>query len=501
MNATVILEGPRGPVGPVGLVGPMLIAGVVALFWLSFGLLAWVYVGYPLFMAALARFRPRPVRLDTTWHPKVSVVIPVRDEAAVLGPKLESILAQGWPRERLQIVVVDDGSRDHTAEVVRRFADRRVELVELRQSLGKAAALNRGVAFTQGEILVLTDARQQLVPGALAALVAPFGDLYVGAVSGELALPETRPATADGRQVPLRGEAGGGLGLYRKIDDRVRRWEAASGSSVGVTGALWALRRSLWTPLVPGTILDDLVEPLLVARQGQRVVVAPGARAIDSAAPGGSREFARRVRTLAGNLQLLRMLPWARSWKQNPIWFRLVSHKLLRLVAPVGLVGFFLSNLLLLWHNSFYTAVLAGQIVFYGLALVQPRPALSARFAKSVWGPFLRLARVAHSFTMLHVAAAVAVWRFIEGREGRLWREAAPVPIWPMPTKPTHTFWPPPTALHETRVGADETQTEWPPTERKTPAIATDAVDARGDASGAARGDAPAAPDQHGVAS
>lgn len=489
MNATVIQMGPLGPVGPVW------IAGLAALFWLSFGLLAWVYVGYPLFMASLARLRPRPVRLDTTWQPTVSVVIPARDEATVLGPKLESVLAQGWPEKRLQIVVVDDGSRDRTAEVVRRFADRGVELVELRQSLGKAAALNRGVAFAHGEILVLTDARQQLVPGALAALVAPFGDLYVGAVSGELALPGTRSAADGGRGEPLRAEAGAGLGLYRKIDDRVRRWEAATGSSVGVTGALWAMRRSLWTQLVPGTILDDLVEPLLVVRQGQRVVVAPEARAIDTAAPGGSREFARRVRTLAGNLQLLRMLPWARSWRQNPIWFRFVSHKLLRLVAPAGLAAFFLTNLLLVWQNWFYTSMLAGQIVFYGLALVRPSTsslaALSSGPARVIWGPLLRLARVAHSFTMLHLAAAVAVWRFVEGREGRLWRETAPLPPWPTSPEPTHTFWPPQVARHETQVGAgaDETQTEWPPGEGKRPAMASGTSETT------------AVPEQRGVAS
>ncbi|HEX2568576.1 MAG TPA: glycosyltransferase family 2 protein [Polyangia bacterium] len=478
MNATGI---PWGPVAFVGLVG---------LFWLSLGFLAWVYVGYPLFMAALARFRPRPVRLDHSWHPTVSVLIPARDEASVLGAKLESVLAQGWPRERLQIVVVDDGSRDRTADVVRRFADRGVELVELRQSLGKAAALNRGVAYTHGEILVLTDARQPLVPGALAALVAPFGDLYVGAVSGELALPGAdSAAVAAGRAEPLRGEAGAGLGLYRKIDDRVRRWEAASGSSVGVTGALWALRRSLWTPLVPGTILDDLVEPLLVVRQGQRVVVAPGARAIDAAAPGGSREFVRRVRTLAGNLQLLRMLPWARSWRENPIWFRLVSHKLLRLVAPAGLVALFVSNLLLIWQNWFYTSALAGQIVFYGLAMMQPPQSLVARSAVASWRPVLRLARVAHSFTMLHVAAAVAVWRFIEGREGVLWREAAPVSAWATGSEATHTFWPPQAAGHETRVGVDETQTQWPPRERETREMATDKIGTS------------AAPEQRGAAS
>jgi biofilm PGA synthesis N-glycosyltransferase PgaC len=441
MNATVILMG---------------------LFWLSFGLLGWVYAGYPLYMAALARFRRRPVCLDVTWRPKVSVVIPARDEASVLGAKLESVLAQGWPKERLQIVVIDDGSRDRTAEVVRRFASRGVELVELRQPLGKAAALNRGVAFTHGEILVLTDARQPLVPGALEALVAPFGDLYVGAVSGELALPGTRSAAASttwARGTESRGEAGGGLGLYRKIDDRVRRWEAATGSSVGVTGALWALRRSLWTPLLPGTILDDLVQPLCVIRQGQRVVVASEARAIDTAAPGGSREFSRRVRTLAGNLQLLRMLPWARSWRQNPIWFRLVSHKLLRLVAPVALVLLLLTNLGLVWHNGFFSAMLAGQIVFYGLAMI--RPPQSSRWGR---GPLVRLVRLARSFTMLHVAAALAVWRFVEGSEGLLWREAAPVA--PRTPEPTPTFWPPVAGAEESHVGSDETQTRWPPNPR-----------------------------------
>src|SRR5262249_21356097 len=153
-------------------------------------------------------------------------LIAARDEQAVIGAKLDSVLAQRWPPSRLEVLVIDDGSSDDTAAVVeqrRTHATRGavIRLVRMERSGGKALALNRGAAEATGEVLVLTDARQPLCEGALAALVATLGDSSVGAVSGELELP---------------GE-GGGLALYRRLDDQLRRWEAATGSTVGVTGA------------------------------------------------------------------------------------------------------------------------------------------------------------------------------------------------------------------------------------------------------------------------
>lgn len=365
----------------------------------SLALILWVYAGYPLWLSAMARLQPRPYRRNLDWYPSVSVILPVRDESKFIDGKLSSLLAQPWPEGMLEILVVDDGSSDDTLERVRRWRDRGVVLLKLDRARGKAVALNRGASEARGEILIFTDARQPLAPACLAELVAPLADASVGAVSGELDL----------------GVAGDGLSMYRRFDDRLRRWEAATGSAIGVTGALWAMRRRLWRPLPEGTILDDLHQPLEVARQGYRVVVEPHANVLDVASPAGADEIRRRVRTLAGNLQLVRALPWALLPGKNPLFSRLLSHKLLRLVAPFALVSLLLTSFLLAQSPLFF-GFLVLQLVAYSLATVRP--------AKDARDPLSLVARLARSFVILHLAVALAWWEFARGRHALLWRPA-----------------------------------------------------------------------------
>jgi cellulose synthase/poly-beta-1,6-N-acetylglucosamine synthase-like glycosyltransferase len=380
-----------------------------ALFLLCLIALGYTYAGYPLLMIALGWLRPRSVQPDPKWRPMVSVVIAARDEAAVLGAKLESVLAQRWPRSKLEVIVADDGSRDGTAGVAAWYWGRGVRRVALPAPAGKAVAIDAGVAHAECEVLVFTDARQPLEPDALRWLVAPLADPSVGAVSGELHL--------DGR--------GRGLGLYRRLDDAIRRAEAASGSSVGVTGALWAMRRADFTPMPAGTILDDLHQPLLIARRGLRVVVAPEARVRDTASPDPSRELRRRTRTLAGNLQLVRALPWTLSPTRNPLFFRLLSHKLLRLAAPLWLALLALTNLALVVRpdgGTLAALTFAGQVLLYGAAAIDVSAPARARWRLARW--LDALSRACRGFVLLHVAAVCAVWTFARHHEERLWRDA-----------------------------------------------------------------------------
>lgn len=394
------------------------------IFWGSLALLAMTYAGYPLAMLALARLRARPWpgvepdRAASCSSTTVSVIIPARDEEAVLARKLESVLAQPWPRDRLEVIVVDDGSRDGTDEQVRRFEARGVRLVSLPRAAGKAVAINAGVAASVGEVVVLTDARQPLEPGALPWLVAPLvGATTVGAVSGELALDGGAAARSHDE----------GLGAYRHMDDALRRAEAASGSAVGVTGALWALRRALFVPLPRGLLLDDLYLSLWVARRGRRVVVAPRARVRDVASPSPAHELRRRIRTLAGNFQLLRVAPWLLSPRDNPLFLRLLGHKLLRLIAPLALVAAAFSNLVLALpadRTPLYLATLAVQVAGYALAAwARPPQKLGGGLGAGAPGPLDRLARLCRSFVFLHVAAGYALWRFLRHEEHLLWRD------------------------------------------------------------------------------
>ncbi|MGE5185285.1 MAG: glycosyltransferase family 2 protein [Acidobacteriota bacterium] len=357
------------------------------LFYSSLAVLAYTYIGYPLLVFGLARLRPRIPRAADI-EPTVSIVVAARDEAAHLRGKLASLLAQDYPADKLQIIVVSDGSTDATDAIVRSFADRGVVLERIPAS-GKPRALDRGVARATGELVVFCDARQHVDRGAIRALVRPFADRDVGAVSGELHLPRDK-----------------GPGLYWRYEAFIRAQESRVYSLVGATGALYAIRRALYRPLPADTLVDDMFTPLQIVLRGYRVVLEPRAALYDSeAAPAG--EFARKARTLAGNFQLLRQLPAVLDPRRDRVLFQLVSHKLLRLVCPFALATLFASNVVLVatlvpgWQ--LYAAVLAAQVAGYALAV---RGALAGERAG-------KLARVSHTFALLNLAAVEGLRRFV----------------------------------------------------------------------------------------
>jgi poly-beta-1,6-N-acetyl-D-glucosamine synthase len=363
-------------------------------FWISAALLAYTYLGYPAWLWLRSRYRPRPVNA-ASYTPSISIVLVVRNEAAVLETKVKNLLALDYPEDLSEIVVVSDGSTDKTNEILNYYAaDRRVRTVLHAESRGKAACLNDAVAVARGELIVFNDARQKIESGALPLLASQFNDPTVGCASGELMLGD-----------PGSGEVVRGVGLYWRIEKSIREMESLSGSVVGATGALYAVRRNLLVPLPPGTILDDVYIPMHVVRGGFRVVFVPAARAWDLADQGTDREFARKVRTLSGNYQLVQLAPWLLT-SANPLRFEFISHKLLRLLAPFALAAALLASMSL--THTFYRVALVLQLAFYALSL--------AAMMKITTGPLTRIADTARTFVVLNSAAFVAFLNFITGR-------------------------------------------------------------------------------------
>jgi poly-beta-1,6-N-acetyl-D-glucosamine synthase len=363
------------------------------IFWASLALIVYTYAGYPLWLYLRSRRRPRPIHTADSC-PTVSIVVAVYNEEQALPRKLRNLLELTYPSDRCEIVVVSDGSSDGTDQILREHTGERLRAFMLPQHQGKASALNRGIQEARGDILVFTDARQMIEVDALQHLVANFADPQVGCVSGELMLGDPAP-----------GSQSAGAGLYWRIEKRIRNWEALSGSVVGATGALYAVRRSLVVPLPPGTVLDDVYIPMQAARQGTRIAFEPQARAWDALPATLRQEFRRKVRTLTGNYQLLQLAPWLLS-PANPLLFRFVSHKLFRLLIPFALAGVFVSSLLL--PTGLYQAAALLQIMFYSLGLLAlARPGLS---------PVSRLANMPLTFLMLNTAAVVAFFNFVSRR-------------------------------------------------------------------------------------
>ncbi|UPG92081.1 glycosyltransferase family 2 protein [Luteibacter aegosomaticola] len=367
--------------------------------WGSALLLAHVFVGYPLLIWLWARLRPRPVARKA-WLPTVSIVVAVHDGERHIRTKLANLQGLDYPAELIDIVIACDGCHDNTVTVARRSTDPRLTVLDFPNRRGKAACVNDAVALTRGEVLLMTDVRQRLSPAALKELVANLADPAVGAVSGELHMENIRTGFAQG------------VDFYWRYEKMIRHAESTAGSMIGVTGAIYAMRRSLFTPMPLGTVLDDVMVPMRVAAQGKRVVFEPRAMAWDQPSQEPETERRRKIRTLAGNYQLLQLAPWLLSPIRNPLWFCFMSHKVLRLLAPWLIVALFLSTGFLFNRHPMYALAFCGLgagALLVGLARLRP--------GVGSWLP----ARIAVAFFYLNLFAAQALLAFARNRRLHLW--------------------------------------------------------------------------------
>ncbi len=371
-----------------------------AWFWGSAGVVLYTYAGYPLLVAALARLRrPAPAaEPGDAQLPEVTVVIAAHNEASRLPSKIRNLRELDYPADRLRVLVVSDGSSDATAEVV--AAEPGVRAIGYAPRRGKAHALNRAMHEVATGFVVFCDVRQQLAPDAVRRIVGRLLQPGVGVVSGELV------------QRPGRTQAGRSIGLYWRYEKWIRRNESRLHSTVGATGALYAIRREDWTPLRDGTILDDFEIPMQVVRLGKRALLEDGAHVWDGVQEDALAERKRKIRTLSGNFQSFAALPWLFLPWSNPVWFQFVSHKVLRLLVPYALAGCLVASAVA--AGPLMLAALVVQLAFYALAL-----------AGSCWPPTRRsrLVGFAQVFCDMNLAAVLALLRFVSGRVDARWEK------------------------------------------------------------------------------
>jgi cellulose synthase/poly-beta-1,6-N-acetylglucosamine synthase-like glycosyltransferase len=376
-------------------------------FWVGAGMVAFAYAGYPALIALLAILRPQCVRrADIT--PTVSLVIAAYNEAGHLARKLENCLQLDYPPDRLEIIVASDGSHDATVMVATAFQGRGITVMAFPTRRGKPAILDDVLPRCRGDIVVLSDSRQLYERSALRTLVQNFADPRVGAVSGELHFA----------QDPEHPGVGRGVGFYWRYEKLIRRAESRFDSTVGATGAIYAIRHELFEPIPVDTLVDDVLIPLRIVWRGYRVVFEPGARAFDQAARSSREEFVRKVRTIAGTLQLFSRERWLWTPLTNRLWFQTISHKLFRILGPFALVAMLVSSLLLARTSLFYGAALGAQMVFYGLAGLG---FCGKRIGRRSW------VAVPHAFCLLNIAALVGVLRFVTRSQAVTWQRASDV--------------------------------------------------------------------------
>jgi poly-beta-1,6-N-acetyl-D-glucosamine synthase len=364
---------------------------MIVLFWMSVAVIVYAYAGYPLWILLYSRLRPRKWK-QAEIYPSVSFILAVHNGARLLRDKINHLLNQDYPAELVQVVVASDGSYDGTDEILAGISDPRLIRVLCPEHRGKANALNHAMSRATGDILVFVDIRPKLERQALRQIVSNFADANVGCVAGELCL---RISDHDAGTQAVSS-------LYWRYEQGIRKCEAAVDSPVGVYGGFYAVRRELAIAIPEGLILDDMYQPLCIVRRGFRSVIDDRARVWDIWPKTSAAEFERKVRTLAGNYQLVQKTPWLLG-KTNRLRFELLSHKLARLAVPLFLLTLLVSSFALR-AIPFYAATLAGQVLFYGLALVGLL--WNTRLLRRIAGP-------ASAFLLMNAAAVVAFSMFL----------------------------------------------------------------------------------------
>ncbi len=369
------------------------------LFWLSLVGIVYTYIGYPVLIWLIARLWPRPWS-KAHISPGVSIVLAVHNGANLLEEKIEQLLSLDYSNVK-EIVVVSDGSTDGTAEMLASMHHPLLKRIVLDEHGGKAVALNAGIARSTSDILVFVDIRPEIAPGSIQTLVNNFADPSVGCVAGELVLRQ-EDAEATTRAV---------AGLYWRYEQWIRKCESAVDSPVGVYGGFYAIRRELAQRLPEGTILDDMFQPLSIVRKGYRSVLDPNAIVYDAWPKKTGAEFHRKVRTLAGNFQLLRLAPWTLT-PGNRVLVQLVSHKVMRLVVPYLFLTQLVSVLSLTPASHLFALFALVQLLGLGLALA----GLFARI------PLIhRFSAPAAALLMLNTAAVVGLYKYFF-TQGPLWK-------------------------------------------------------------------------------
>jgi len=389
-----------GALSLVGIaVAYLLVTGsvIALLFWTCTALLVYIYAGYPAVLAVARLFARRPVRQSST-QPTVCLFVTANDEEEVIAAKLENSLALDYPHHLLDIVVADDGSVDATAQIALRFAPR-VRVVQFSPRRGKIAAINDGMAAVTSEIVVFSDANTFLAPNAITTLVRNFGDQAVGGVSGDVTLVGNRADLA-------RSED-----LYYVYERWVQRAESEIGSMIGADGALYAIRRELFVPPAPDTILDDMAIPMAVVRAGRRMIFEPAARAYERGSESARQEFSRKSRVIAGAIQFLRRSDSAIPLSEPQVILSMLSHKGLRWLSPVFATCAFLTSLLLASASHGYALAAGAQGLLVAFGFAGCVPALR-RFG---------IISIPHYFCLVQAAAVVGFIRGITGRQSVLW--------------------------------------------------------------------------------
>lgn len=387
---------------------------LVVLFWVFFAIVFYAYLGYGILLFLILKIRKRFGLLPNAdqFLPRVTHVIAAFNEEDWIGEKIKNSLALDYPKEKLDLLFVTDGSDDATPALVEAAAA--AEGARFRhffqpQRQGKIAAVQRVMEHIDTPFIVFSDANTDLNPQAIRLMMRHFYDEKVGAVAGEKRI----------RQGDVNDASGAGEGIYWKYESQLKKWDAQLYSVVGAAGELFAVRKSAYEHVPSDTIIEDFYMTLRIAQRGFRVTYEPAATAEENQSEDVGEELKRKIRIAAGGLQAIaRLSPLLNVFKYGWLSFQYISHRVLRwTLAPLALPIIFITNLLLAWQGlSFYQFTMIVQLLFYALAI---GGAVLARNKIK-----LKVFFVPYYFAVMNYAVFRGFGRIISGRQSVLWERA-----------------------------------------------------------------------------
>ncbi|HDN78963.1 MAG: glycosyltransferase family 2 protein [Chloroflexi bacterium] len=380
------------------------------IFWGAISIVIYTYLGYPALASLLAWIIRRRTSnysqlspLEDANLPTVTLIIAAYNEESIIAKKLENSLALDYPRNKLEIVVAADGSTDRTCEIVRQYTQYGVTLHWQPERRGKAAALNRVVPLTKGEIIVFSDANAMYDKEALRKLVRHFANPKIGCVAGA-------------KKISQKSVTGAGEGLYWRYESHLKQCDTLIGSMMGAPGEIFAIRRDLYEPVEEDSLIEDFIISMRIIAKGYKAVYEPEAISWEEASSSLKGEWQRRTRISAGGIQAILRLKGMLNPSRGRLAFQYLSHRVLRWVITPWLLPLGLIINTFLAYKTPYNWLLIGQLLFYGGALIGW---LGAYLGK-LWFPFYFI----FYFCMLNAAAIVGCLKYLTGRQPVAWSKA-----------------------------------------------------------------------------
>lgn len=385
---------------------------MIIAFWIGVFVVVYTFVGYGFvlfLLVSIKRFFKKPFkfRIDVDL-PTVSILIAAYNEESLIEQKIENTLALDYPKEKLQVIIVTDGSTDQTAAKVSKFAE--VFLLHSGDRAGKMAAIKRAMPYVKGEVILFTDANTFLNKAAVKELVKHYQNEKVGAVAGEKRIHVEEAADA----------SSAGEGFYWKYESLLKRWDYELYSNVGAAGELFSIRTELYEPVESDTIIDDHMIAMRIAEKGFVIAYEPGAYAMETASENAKEELKRKIRIAAGGIQsILRLKKAANPFYFPVLTFQYLSHRVLRwTITPILMIMVLILNGMIVFQTNsvLYLVLFLGQVLFYLLSVAGFYFESRNIRVKALFIPFY--------FCMMNYAVLAGILRYFRNDQSAAWEKS-----------------------------------------------------------------------------